>query len=62
MVSPQRNESGDLIDKVVNLTINIRNQNYLIDKVANLTINAGNKNDLIKKVANMSINDTGNDS
>ena len=47
MVSPHRNESEDLIDKVANLTKNVGNEKNLIDKVANLTINGGNENDMI---------------
>ena len=57
MVSPQRNKSDDLSDKVANLTIKSRNENYLINKVAKMIINAINENDLINKVANMTIND-----
>ena len=44
MVSPQRNKSGYLINKVSNLTIKVVNKNNLIGKVANLAINPGNKN------------------
>ena len=61
MGSPQRNDSGDLNDKVEKLTINVGNKNNLIDKVANLKINARNENYLIDKLANMTINDVRND-
>ena len=40
--SPQINESEYLIDKVVNLTINVGNENNLVNKVENLTINVVN--------------------
>ena len=53
MVSPHRNDIEDLINTVVNLTINVGNENNMIDKVANLKINVGNKNNIIDKVANM---------
>ena len=54
MFVPQRNESEDLIDKVVNLKIN-NVGNDLIEKFTNLTINVV-ENNQIGKVANLTIN------
>ena len=61
MLIPQIKNIDDLINKVMNLTINIINDNYLTNKVTKLTTNVGNKNNLIKNVANMTINNVGND-
>ena len=42
MVSPHRNKSEYLINKVTKLIISVRNENNMIDKVENLTIIVGN--------------------
>ena len=49
IVSPQSNLIEDLINKVTNLTKNVKNKNDIIDEVKNLTINVGKDNDLSTK-------------
>ena len=58
MLSPQRNKTEDLIDKVENLVIN-NIGNYLIEKFATSTINYTGNN-LINKVTSLTISDVRN--
>ena len=59
MFSPQRNNIVNLINEVVNLTIN-DTRNNLINEVANLTIDNIRKYN--QRVANLTIKDVRNDS